>query len=37
MSADEKELCNIGLVEMQQKTTDKYVKGIFKLAIKEMK
>lgn len=37
MSADERQLCVEGLQEMQERTPDKYIKGIFELSIKSMK
>lgn len=37
MSADERQLCIEGLQEMQERTPDKYIKGIFGLSIKNMK
>lgn len=37
MSADERQLCIEGLQEMQERTPDKYIKGIFGLSIKSMK
>lgn len=37
MSTDERQLCMEGLQEMQERTPDKYIKGIFGLAIKTMK
>ena len=37
MSADERQLCIEGLQEMQEQTPDKYIKGIFGLAIKSMR
>lgn len=36
MSTDERRLCMEGLQEMQERTPDKYIKGIFGLAIKAM-
>lgn len=37
MSVDERQLCIEGLQEMQERTPDKYIKGIFGLSIKSMK
>lgn len=37
MSEDERQLCMEGLQEMQERTPDKYIKGIFGLSMKYMK
>ena len=37
MSADEKEVCITGLKDMQQQTPDKYIKGLFGVAINVLK
>ena len=36
MSADEKQLCTEGLKDMQEQTPDKFIKGIFGVAINEL-